>query len=109
VHLLVQQTPNKPLWALTSDDRVTWEAIAIQREDGAAVLAFSSLPNAVSFMQAAVLAGTIHNVNKVGRFSRPTAETWQFGVILNPSQDVLREQVMALIPIDPATAEKSNE
>jgi hypothetical protein len=88
---------------------VTWEAVVIQHEGSVALLAFSSLPNAVSFMQAAVLAGTIRDVNKVGKFSRATAETWQFRVLLNPSPDVLRDQTMTLIPIDPATGETPDE
>lgn len=109
IHLLVRQTPNKPAWALTPDDKITWEAVAIQQEGSAALLAFSSLPNAVAFMQAALLAGTIRDVNKVGKFSRATAETWQFPVLLNPSPDVLRDQTITLIPIDPATAETPDE
>lgn len=109
IHLLVRQTPNKPAWALTPADPVTWEAIAVQGEGGALVLVFSSLPNAVSFMQAAVLAGTIRDVNKVCKFSRKTADAWQFRALLNPLPDVLRGQAMTLIPIDPATAETGDE
>jgi hypothetical protein len=109
VHLLVRQTPNKPAWALTSDDQVRWEAAALQGEDAAAILAFSSLPNAVSFMQAAVLAGTIRDVNKVGKFSLQTAESWQFRVLLNPLPDVLHGQTVTMLPVDPTTAEMGDE
>jgi hypothetical protein len=109
LHLLIRQTPNKPAWALTPQDKVTWEAVALQQGGETVVLAFSSLPNAVSFMQAAVLAGTIRDVNKVGKFSRKTAETWQFQILLNPSSDMLGEQMMGMIPIDPATAETQDE
>ena len=106
LHLLIRQTPNKPVWALRPDDKLTWEAVAVPQ---GAVLAFSSLPNAVSFMQAAVMAGTIRDVNKMGKFSRATAESWEFPILLNPSPDVLRDQSMKLIPIDPATAETGDE
>jgi hypothetical protein len=60
-------------------------------------------------MQEALLAGTIRDVNKVGKFSRTTAETWQFPLMLNPSHVVLSDQSVMMIPIDPATAEMGDE
>ncbi len=29
VHLLIRQTPNKPVWALKPDDQITWQAVAL--------------------------------------------------------------------------------
>ena len=52
------------------------------------LLAFSSLPNAVAFMQPAVIAGTIKDVNKVAKFSRATAQDWR--VLINPALDAAR-------------------
>lgn len=109
VHLLVKQTPNKPVWALTPDDVVAWDAVAVEVDGEARALAFSSLPNAVAFMQAAVLAGTIRDVNRVAKFSRETAAGWVFPVLVNPSPDVLTGYSLTGIAIDPATAEAGGE
>jgi SAM-dependent methyltransferase len=109
VHLLVRQKPNKPVWALRPEDVVTWEALALERNGAAAVLSFSSLPNAVAFMQAAVLAGTIRDVNRVAKFSRQTAEGWPFPVLVNPSAEVLQGQRLTTLSVDPATAELADE
>lgn len=105
VHLLVVQTPNKPIWAMGADEHYHWDAVAV---DGA-LLAFSSLPKAVGFMQPAVVAGRIVGVNKVAKFNRTTAQEWTHPVILNPTLSVLEGKTAALIKIDPATAEESDE
>ena len=109
VFLLVRQTPNKPAWALRSDEAVTWQAAALDRPDGPLLLAFSGLPRGVSFMQPAVLGGQIAGVNKVAKFSRATAQTWESRALLNPPPDVLNGQVVRFIDVDPATAEAPNE
>lgn len=105
VHLLVIQTPNKPVWAMGADDRYRWQAVTV---DGA-LLAFSSLPKAVGFMQPAVVAGQITGVNKVAKFSRATAQTWPQPVLLNPTLDVLNDRALVYLDIDSATAEESDE
>lgn len=105
VHLLVVQSPNKPAWKLTPDDVVRWHAAAV---DGA-LLAFSSLPKAVALMQPAVVAGVIRDVNKVGKFSKATAQAWPHPVIVNPTLDDLQGRVVQYVEIDPATAEASDE
>jgi hypothetical protein len=109
LHLLVRQTPNKPVWALSADERVSWEALAVEQANDVTVLAFSSLPNAVAFMQAAVLAGSLRDVNKVGKFSRRTAEAWAFRFVINPPPDILRQHTISRIAVDPATAETGEE
>lgn len=103
IHLLIKQTPNKPAWALTPEDKITWEAAAI---DSSVVLAFTSLPKAVSFMQAAVMDNTIKDVNKVAKFSKATAAAWNFPILLNPT--TLTPPV-SFLPVDPATAETPDE
>lgn len=109
VHLLIAQTPNKPVWSRSAGERIRWEAAAIEQAGDVTALAFSSLPNAVAFMQAAVLAGTLRGVNKVGKFSRKTAEMWSFRLILNPSPEILRQHPVIMLPVDPSTAETGDE
>jgi hypothetical protein len=107
VHLLIRQTPNKPVWALKPGETVTWQAVALVDADTPRLLAFSSLPNAVAFMQPAVVAGSIRDVNKVAKFSRATTQNWT--LLLNPPLDVLQGREIVLVPIDPASAETPDE
>lgn len=107
VHLLVRQTPNKPVWALKPGETVTWQAVGIADGDAPRLLAFSSLPNAVAFMQPAVVAGTIRDVNKVAKFSRATAQDWK--LLVNPPLEALNGQQIVLVPLDPALAETPDE
>lgn len=105
VHLLIRQTPDKPAWKLRADEPLTWEAVTL---DGA-LLAFSSLPKAVAFMQPVVLTGGIVGVSKVAKFGKHTAQAWPQPVLLNPSPDVIHSGVLGVIPIDPDTAEAPDE
>jgi SAM-dependent methyltransferase len=109
VHLLVSQSPDKPAWRLEDDEVITWLAVAVQRERQPALLAFSSLPKAVGFMQPAVLAGRITGVNKVGKFRRETASAWSLPVLLNPAVEVLGENPIVLVAVDHTTAEAPDE
>lgn len=105
VHLLVQQTPNKPAWALEEGEKLCWQAITAN----GTLLAFSSLPKAVAFMQPAVLDGKIKDVNKVAKFSRATAQTWTYPVLVNPSLADVEGQEIGLLNVDPDEAEASDE
>jgi hypothetical protein len=105
LHLLVVQTPNKPVWALEEGEKVHWQAVTA---DGALV-AFSSLPKAVGFMQPAVINDSIRDVNKVAKFSKAQAQQWTLPVKLNPTLEMLNGQSIALIDVDPNTAEQSDE
>jgi hypothetical protein len=105
VHLLVRQTPNKPVWALKPGDVVAWEAVGLTGEPPV-LLAFSSLPRAVAFMQPAVVSGAIKDVNKVAKFSRAVVESWALRV--NPTADIL-EHPIVMLPLDPALAETPDE
>jgi len=109
VHLLVRQTPNKPVWKLQPDETIQWQAVAIQRGGQLIVLGFSSLPKAVGFMQPAVMDGVIQDINKVGKFSKQTASEWTWDVLLNPTLDVIRDDEIVLIDVDPDTAEAPDE
>jgi hypothetical protein len=109
LHVLVRQSPNKPVWALAPGEGYTWRAVAVVRAGAAQVLAFSSLPSAVAFMQRAVLAGQIPGVNKVAKFSRETAQAWPFGVWLNPTLAEVQGAAVAEHPLDPATAVTGDE
>lgn len=109
LHLLIQQRPNKPVWKLSPDETITWQAAAVEHGARQALLAFSSLPKAVGFMQPAVLIGLIHDVNKVGKFSRSTAQSWTWDVILNPTLDSIQNQSLTAVQIDPASAEAPDE
>ena len=109
LHLLVQQQPNIPAWARSPEDPISWRAAAIDALPQPMLLAFSSLPKAVGFMQAAVLAGALRDINKVGKFSRETAQTWALGLRINPSLESLRAEKLVYIDMDPASAEAPDE
>lgn len=107
VHLLIQQTPNLPAWKRPTTTPVVWQAVALAQADGPELLAFTSLPAAVAFMQSAVLAGTVRDVNKVAKFPRETALTWSWPILLNPEPQALT--AVAWLPIDPALADTPEE
>lgn len=109
VHLLIHQTPDKPAWRREPGEVVTWEALAVERDHRPVLLAFSSLPKAVSFMQPAVLAGNLSGVSKVARFSRETAAAWAHGALVNPTPDVLAGAAVVRVAVDPASAEAPDE
>jgi hypothetical protein len=109
VHLLVQQSPNKPVWRLAPDEQIEWYATAIERDNETFLLAFSSLPKAVNFMQAAVLQDFIRDVNRVGKFSKATARTWTLPVLLNPTLESVQAYRVTQFTIDPKKAESPDE
>ena len=109
LHLLILQQPNKPSWKMTPADSITWRAVALERDSEPVLLAFSSLPKAVGFLQPAVLAGVIRDVNKVGKFSRATAADWAWQAIFNPTLESVRHQTYVTVGIDPSTAEAPDE
>lgn len=109
IHLLIQQSPNKPVWRMRPDDVLTWQAVTMQDGEESKLLAFTSLPKAVRLMQAAVLQGLIRDVNKVGKFTKATALTWTIPILLNPTIEALQGALIQSMPIDPQSAEKSDE
>jgi len=109
VFLLVKQQPNKPVWTLDEDEQLTWDAVTVHPDREQMLVAFTSLPKAVSFMQPAVMQGFVDGVNKVGKFSRETAQTWSLPVTLNPTLESLRGEDVTLVSVDPTTAEAPDE
>ena len=109
LHLLIQQQPNKPAWKLRPEDKITWRAVAVEGAQSPVLLAFSSLPKAVAFMQPTVLAGRLADINKVGKFSRATVAAWAWDAVLNPTLESLSSARFTAVEIDPATAEAPDE
>jgi hypothetical protein len=107
VFLLVTQTPNKPAWKLTPNEKVEWRAATVldPATGHLTLLAFSSLVKAVAFMQAAILAKTISGVNKVGKFRAEASQTWALPLVLNPGFEDVREWALGpAFAVDPQTA-----
>ena len=109
VHLLVRQSPNKPVWQLRADEQIAWRAMALRRDDDHLLLGFSSLPKAVSFLQELTLAGAALDVNKVGKFSAATASAWTWEVLLNPPPGAVMDMEAAWLSIDPSSAAAADE
>ena len=108
LHLLIQQRPNKPVWARAAAEPVEWRAAAISAPQPI-LLAFSSLPKAVAFMQPAVLGGRIRDINKVGKFSRATVQAQAWALRINPSLPSLQGEDVVYLQIDAALAEAPDE
>lgn len=108
IYLLVVQTPNKPVWRLEPDESVSWQAAVLQQDDGLTLLAFTSLPKAVSFMQVAVMQGLLSGINKMGKFTRQVASTWPYRLWLNPTPEAIQHPI-TFIPVDHETAEAPDE
>lgn len=105
IHLLIRQTPNKPVWALKDGEKVEWQAVAL--DGGQVFVAFTSLPKAVAFMQPAIMNGLITDINKVAKFSRETAQYWR--LMVNPTVEMLAGKSITFMPIDPDSAEMPDE
>lgn len=109
IYLLIKQQPNVPRWKLRESDNLTWHAVAVEQEPAPVLLGFSSLPRAVSFMQAAVLAGTVSDVNQMPRFKPQTVSEWQRDIIINPEPEYLNGRSIVDVPVDPDDAEEPEE
>jgi SAM-dependent methyltransferase len=115
VFLLVRQTPDKPPWAIQPGEPIRWDAAMVNDNVGRHyLLAFTSLPKAVEFMQPAVIAGLLKAVNKVGKFERAAALRWAVDVLLNPPFELLRSSgsfafAGAVLPVEPASAVTGEE
>jgi hypothetical protein len=109
VHLLIQQKPNKPVWTLEPGEKVEWEAVAVGGDNETVLLGFSSLPKAVAFMQPAVVAGRIKDVNKVAKFLLAKVRAWPYPLLMNPTEDILDTNPLVMLPVDPAAAEQPDE
>jgi hypothetical protein len=112
VFLLVKQTPDKPPWAIQPGEPIRWDAAMVSDQadsDRPYLLAFTSLPKAVQFMQPAVTAGLLKGVNKVAKFDRSVAPQWATDALLNPPFAVVRASGRyafngAMLAVDPSSA-----
>ncbi len=109
VHLLVHQTPHKPAWRMTPEDKIEWQAVSVAGEGEVVLLTFSSLPKAVEFMQFAVMANHITSVNKIAKYKWDVVKQWPFPTMLNPSDDIFDTQPVVMLNIDPTAAELADE
>lgn len=109
VHLLIRQPPGRPPWARRGDEPLRWQALTLGSGAQQALLAFSSLPRAVAFLQPAVLQGSIRDVNKIGKFPREAAQTWALPLLLNPAPAVLEQGPTGSIEVDPRMAATGDE
>lgn len=109
VHLLIRQAPNKPVWRMEADEPLNWQAIALDAEGQPRLLAFTSLPRAVSLMQPAVVAGRIRDVNRVGKFAKETVQAWGLPLIVNPTIEMLADGHIVSLPVDWREAEAPDE
>lgn len=113
--LLVRQSPDKPAWALQPGDIITWDAATVTDGEGrATLLAFSSLPKAVQFMQPAVTANRLVGVNKVAKFDKSIAQTWEGRALLNPPFAALADSAVfrfegQTLRVDPGAAVTGEE
>lgn len=103
--LLIRQTPHKPAWKITPDDPITWHAVTLN----GALVAFSSLPKAVAFMQPVVLNKQIIGVTRMTKFSRETGQTWTLPIVINLSPDHVAGRTIGWHVVDPTTAETPDE
>lgn len=109
VHLLIRQSPNKPAWKLKPNEKIHWQAVAVQGDNETVLLAFSSLPKAVEFMQPAVMAGHIKDVNKIAKFRWEVVQQWPCPLILNPSDEIFDTQALHYLTVDAHIAEAPDE
>lgn len=109
LHLLIRQSPNKPAWKREAGEAISWRALAMGDAADAVLLAFSSLPKAVGFLQPAVLIDMVRDVNKVGKFARKVAWGWGKPVIINPTLDAIKDQQLIWLYVDPQSAAASDE
>lgn len=109
LHFLICQLPNKPVWNLQPEEKITWSAAAVDSPEGPVLLAFISLPKAVAFMQQAILANKIKDINKVGKFKRDIAASWVYPLLVNPDLDSLDTSAITFVALDPDLAESPDE
>src|SRR5204862_4575562 len=91
VFVLIKQTPNKPAWAIQPGESIRWQAAMMTDRAGRSLLlAFTSLPKAVEFMQTAVMTGTLKDIHRVAKFDKTAAREWGTDLMLNPPFELLR-------------------
>lgn len=102
--LLIRQTPYKPAWRIEPGERIDWHAAAVDIDGQPTLLAFSSLPQGVAFMQPAVIGGLLKDIHRIAKFPRAARAEWSQPVRLNPPLSVLDGRDIRMIAVDPAAA-----
>ncbi len=116
VFLLVKQSPNKPAWVIQPGLEIRWDAAMVTDDEinRPYLLAFTSLPKAVEFMQPAVTSGLIGDITKVAKFDKAVAPRWAVDLLLNPSLEAIQHAGRytfnrVWLPVDPHTAVTGEE
>lgn len=113
IFLLVRQSPDKPAWAIQPGETIRWDAALItDPAQQPYLLAFTSLPKAVAFMQPAVTTGWLIGVNKVAKFEKTAAPPWGLNVLVNPPFEAMRTQYTfqgVYLSVDPSSAASRDE
>ena len=112
LYILIWQLPNKPVWRMTAADVITWSTPQIETFNGTQVLAFTSLPKAVAFMQRAVLADFINDINRIVKFEKTIVADWNQTILLNPDSSIMHngQRISAQgFAVDPSQAEAADE
>ncbi|MEP7287824.1 MAG: methyltransferase domain-containing protein [Chloroflexota bacterium] len=109
IFVLVRQTPDRPAWDLQSGESLRWQAAMVNDQTQPYVLAFSTLPKAVAFMQPAVTSGILTGINKIAKFDKTVAADWGADLLLNPPLESLRTSEsyafnVVQLDLDPARA-----
>lgn len=102
--LLIRQTPYKPAWRIEPGERIDWHAAAVVLDGQPTLLAFSSLPQGVAFMQPAVIGGLLKDIHRIAKFPRAAQAEWAQPVRLNPPLTLLTGRDLRMIAVDPAAA-----
>jgi ubiquinone/menaquinone biosynthesis C-methylase UbiE len=97
LYLLIRQTPNKPVWAITPTDQIEWQALTVESNGVRGVIAFSSLPKAVAFMQPAVLSGALKDIHRIAKYPRDSVEQFGLPIRLNPDLSAIQGAQMVQV------------
>lgn len=111
IFVLARQDSRRPAWEAPAQ---TWQALTLVESEQVCLPVFSALPKAVAFMQAAIKAGVLLGVNKIGKFDKRVAQAWQIAFLLNPLFDDLQrtgrfEREGAPLMLDPRSAVTGEE
>lgn len=109
----VHQTPNKPVWRLAPGETIEWMAVPVEHQSGrGAILAFTSLPKAVQFLQHVLPKNSALDIQKIPKFSKVVVATWPFALALNIEPDSFGHEYQLsqqIVYLDPASAETPDE
>ncbi len=91
VFLLCKSAAAKPPWALQPGERgkrILWQTPLLRDAESpqTLILAFSSLPKAVEFMQAAIKSEwsrSLNGINKIAKFDKAIVASWNLRLLLN--------------------------